>query len=93
MWALSKCVINSLLHLVDVFSEKGLEFVSKVLSYSYLSIEKHAKDSPYYYYYNEKLEDLKCIRCSKKTLEYFNDFHQATSAIVMYVTNAFIVFI
>ncbi|XP_050548798.1 1-acylglycerol-3-phosphate O-acyltransferase Pnpla3-like isoform X2 [Daktulosphaira vitifoliae] len=83
IWTLSKYIINSLLHFVDVFSQKGLEFVGKVLSYSYVSIENHAKQTPYYYFYNERLEDLKCIRCSKNILEYFNDFHQATSAIVI----------
>jgi len=105
MWTLSKYAINSLLHFIDTFSEKGLEFVSKILSHSYLSIENHGKgnycfefsvkncidylfsyfllDSPYYYYYNESLEDVMCIKCSKHSLEYYNDHHQATSAIIM----------
>lgn len=43
MWTLSKYTINSLLHFVDIFSEKGLEFVSKVLSHSYMSIENLGK--------------------------------------------------
>lgn len=43
MWTLSKYVINSLLHFVDIFSEKGLECVSKVLSHSSMSIENQGK--------------------------------------------------
>lgn len=44
MWTLSKYIINSLLHFIDIFSEIGLEFVSKVLSYSYnVSLENHGK--------------------------------------------------
>lgn len=39
--------------------------------------------SPYYYYYNERQEDVKCIKCSKTTIEYVYDFHLATSAIAM----------
>lgn len=43
MWTLSKYAINNLLHFIDIFSKKGLEFVSKVLSHSYTSIENHGK--------------------------------------------------
>lgn len=44
MWTLSKYVINSLLHFIAIFSEVGLEFVSKVLSYSYnMSLENRGK--------------------------------------------------
>lgn len=43
MWILTKYAINSLLHFVNIFSEKGLEFVGKVLSHSYMSIENHGK--------------------------------------------------
>lgn len=40
-------------------------------------------DSPYYYYYNERLEEIKSIKCSKSSLAYFHDYNQSTSAIVM----------
>lgn len=43
LWSFSKHVINSLLHIVDIFSEKGLAFVSKVLSHNSMSIENHGK--------------------------------------------------
>lgn len=43
MWTLSKYAINSLLYFVNIFSEKGLKFVSKVLSHNYMAIENHGK--------------------------------------------------
>jgi len=43
MWALTKYAINSLLHFIDIFSGKGLEFIDKILSYSCMSIEIHGK--------------------------------------------------
>lgn len=43
MWTLSKYAINSLLHFIDIFSEKGLEFIDKILSYSCMPIEIHGK--------------------------------------------------
>jgi len=43
LWTLSKYAINSLLQFIDIFSEKGLEFVSKVLSHQYMSFENHGK--------------------------------------------------
>lgn len=42
-------------------------------------------DSLYYYYYNEILENVKSIKYSKNSLEYYNDNQKATSAIVMCV--------
>lgn len=45
LWTLSKYAINSLLHFIDIFSEKGLEFVSKVLSHTYVSFENHGKSN------------------------------------------------
>ncbi|XP_025409304.1 patatin-like phospholipase domain-containing protein 3 isoform X5 [Sipha flava] len=83
IWTLSKYAINCLLHFIDIFSEKGLELVSKVLFHSYMSFENHGKNSIYYYYYNEFLENVKSIKYSKNSLEYYNDNQQATSAIVI----------
>lgn len=45
MWTLSKYAINSFLHFIDIFSEKGLELVSKVLTHSSMSIENHGKSN------------------------------------------------
>lgn len=44
-WSLSKFIINILLHIIDVFSEKGLEFVSKILSHSSTTIENQGKSN------------------------------------------------
>ncbi|KAL4141970.1 hypothetical protein QTP88_004506 [Uroleucon formosanum] len=43
IWTLFKFAINSLLHFIDIFSEKGLEFIDKISSYSCMPIEIHGK--------------------------------------------------
>ncbi|CAI6366297.1 unnamed protein product [Macrosiphum euphorbiae] len=83
MWTLSKYAINSLLHFIDIFSEKGLEFIDKILSYSCMPIEIHGKDSPYYYYYNKRHEYKKCIKCSQNCIEYFINYSLTASSITI----------
>eukprot|EP00102_Acyrthosiphon_pisum_P025550 XP_016662760.1 PREDICTED: patatin-like phospholipase domain-containing protein 2 isoform X2 [Acyrthosiphon pisum] len=83
MWTLSKYAINSLLHFIDIFSEKGLEFIDKILSYSCMPIETHGKDSPYYYYYNKRHEYKKCIKCSQNCIEYFINYSLTASSVTI----------
>jgi len=40
-------------------------------------------DSPYYYYYNKRLEYTKCIKCSQNCVEYFLNYNLTASSITM----------
>lgn len=76
-------------YLIVIRQLKIMEKVIDILNFQLHNIEINytyvhfVLDSPYYYYYNERFKDVKCIKCSKNSLEYFNDHHRATSTIVM----------